>query len=140
MSVNKVILIGTLGGDPDVKWLDGGKCMAKLSVATNENWKDKVTGEKKQDTQWHKIVLFGKIAEIADNYLNKGSKIYLEGQIKTRKYDKDGEDRYITEILGQQIQFLDTKNGGNKGDFSKPESKPSQENNSEYEFNDDIPF
>jgi len=114
--VNKVILIGNLGQDPDVKYMPSGDAVANVSIATSESWKDKNTGEKQERTEWHKVVFFGKVAEIAQKYLHKGSKVYVEGKLKTRKWqDKEGQDRYTTEIvvdMGGSMQMLDGKGGG----------------------------
>lgn len=138
--VNKVILVGTLGMDPEVKYLDGGKALAKLSLATSETWKDKNTGEKKEETQWHRVILFGSVAEIAEKYLNKGSKIYLEGKLKTRQYEKDGGKRFITEVIGSQIQFIDTKKQGSSYSSQGQANYNPKANNEDSQFNDDIPF
>lgn len=105
--INKVILVGTLGKDPEVKYTQGGSAIVNLSVATNESWKDKNTGEKVDKTEWHRVVMFGKLAEIAANYLKKGSQAYFEGKLQTRKWqDKDGQDRYSTEVVADQMQML----------------------------------
>ena len=110
--VNKAILIGNLGKDPEVRYTAGGSAVANLSVATTESWKDKQTGEKKEATEWHRVVLFGKTAEIAGQYLKKGRTVYIEGRLQTRKYqDKEGVERYSTEIVGSDMQML----GGGEG-------------------------
>jgi single-strand DNA-binding protein len=110
--INRVILVGNVGKDPEIRYLPSGVCVAKFSLATGESWKDKETGEKKDVTDWHNIVFFNKIAEVIGEYVKKGKKVYIEGKIKTRKYqDKEtGKDRWITEIQGEKIQFLDQKN------------------------------
>ena len=118
--VNKVILIGNLGDDPDVRFTGQGAAVANLSLATSEAWTDK-QGQKQEKTEWHRVVIFGKLAEIAQQYLNKGSKVYIEGKLQTRKWqDKDGQDRYTTEIVVDpfhgQLQMLDSAGGGNSGD------------------------
>ena len=114
--VNKVILIGNLGQDPDVKYMPSGDAVANVSIATSESWKDKNTGEKQERTEWHRVVFFGKVAEVVQKYLHKGSKVYVEGKLKTRKWqDKEGQDRYTTEIvvdMGGSMQMLDGKGGG----------------------------
>lgn len=138
--VNKVILIGTLGRDPDVRYTASGSAVANLSVATSEQWKDKNTGEKKEQTEWHKVSIFGKLAEIAGEYLKKGSHVYIEGRIQTRKWqDKDGQDKYTTEIVANAMQML----GGQSGQASAPQS-PAPGNaggDSDDGFGDkDIPF
>lgn len=102
--VNKVIIVGALGNDPEVKYSASGSAIANLSVATSEQWKDKQTGEKKEQTEWHRVVIFGKLAEVAGEYLRKGSQVYIEGQLRTRKWaDSNGVDRYTTEIVIPQI-------------------------------------
>ncbi|HEX2795522.1 MAG TPA: single-stranded DNA-binding protein [Immundisolibacter sp.] len=110
--INKVILIGNLGRDPEVRYTAGGSAVANLRIATTESWKDKQTGEKKEATEWHKVVLFGKLGEIAGEYLKKGRTVYIEGRLQTRKYqDKEGVERYSTEIVGSDMQML----GGGEG-------------------------
>ncbi|MCZ6882386.1 MAG: single-stranded DNA-binding protein, partial [Gammaproteobacteria bacterium] len=105
--VNKAIIVGTLGQDPDVKYTATGSPVVNISVATNESWKDKQTGEQVEKTEWHRIVMFGKLAEIAAQYLKKGSQAYFEGKIQTRKWqDKEGHDRYTTEIVANEMQML----------------------------------
>ncbi len=105
--VNKAIIVGTLGQDPDVKYTASGSPVVNISVATNETWKDKQTGEAQERTEWHRIVMFGKLAEIAAQYLKKGSQAYFEGKIQTRKWqDKSGQDRYSTEIVANEMQML----------------------------------
>lgn len=112
--VNKVIIVGNLGQDPEVRYLPSGGAVANITVATSESWNDKGTGEKKEQTEWHRIVLFGKLAEIAGEYLKKGSQVYIEGKLQTRKWtDKDGVDRYTTEVvvsMGGTMQMLGGKN------------------------------
>ncbi len=110
--INKVILVGNLGADPEVKHMDSGSVITNVSLATSESWNDKNTGEKKERTEWHRVVFFGKLGEIAGEYLSKGRQIYVEGQIRTRKW-KDGEqDRYTTEVVGNQMQMLGGRDGG----------------------------
>ncbi|HAW5390770.1 TPA: single-stranded DNA-binding protein [Escherichia coli] len=115
--VNKVIIVGTLGNDPEVKYSASGSAIANLSVATSEQWKDKQTGEKKEQTEWHRIVIFGKLAEVAGEYLRKGSQVYIEGQLRTRKWsDSNGVDRYTTEIVIPQIGGVMQMLGGKRED------------------------
>jgi len=115
--VNKVILIGNLGQDPEVKYMPNGNAVANITVATSESWKDKNTGEKVDKTEWHRVVFFRRLAEIAGEYLKKGSKVFIEGKLQTRKWqDKDGHDRYTTEIVANEMQMLDSR--GSTGDFS----------------------
>ncbi len=111
--VNKVILIGNLGKDPEVRYFPSGDAIANATIATTESWKDKQTGEQKEATEWHTVVFPGKLGEIAGKYLKKGSKVYVEGSLRTRKWqDKEGKDRYTTEIRVQDMQMLDGKPGG----------------------------
>lgn len=108
--INKAIIVGTLGRDPDVKHTAGGGCIVSVSVATNEAWKDRSTGEQQERTEWHRIVIFGKLAEIAAQYLKKGGQVYFEGRLQTRKWQgQDGQDRYTTEIVANEMQMLGSK-------------------------------
>jgi single-strand DNA-binding protein len=114
-SVNKVILIGNLGRDPETRYTTGGDAIANLNIATSEQWKDK-NGEKQEKTEWHRVVLFGRQAEIAGEYLKKGRSVYIEGRLQTRKYtDKDGVEKYSTEIVGDRMQLLGSREGGSGG-------------------------
>ena len=114
--INKVILIGNLGKDPETKSLPSGSAVTNVTVATTEGWKDKQSGEKKEVTEWHRVVFFDRLAEIAGQYLKKGSKVYIEGSLRTRKWqDKDGKDHYTTEIRANEMQMLDGKAGGGNG-------------------------
>lgn len=108
-SINKVILIGRLGKDPEVRNLDNGNSVANFTVATSESYKDK-SGERKETTEWHNVVLWGKVAEIAQQYLHKGDQVYIEGKLTTRKWEKDGQTRYITEVVGNNLTMLSSKN------------------------------
>lgn len=120
-TVNKVILIGNLGKDPEVNYSKTGSVIATLSLATSESWKDKQTGQTTERTEWHKIVVFQRLAEIAQEYLRKGSKIFIEGKLQTRKWqDKSGADRYTTEIVGDSIQMLSNK--GNTADTNRQDN------------------
>ncbi|AUR81314.1 single-stranded DNA-binding protein [Vibrio phage 1.003.O._10N.286.48.A2] len=111
--VNKVILIGSLGNDPEMKYLPSGGAVANISIATSESWRDKATGEQKEKTEWHRIAIFGKLAEIAGEYLRKGSQVYIEGQLQTRKWqDQSGQDRYTTEIVVQGFNGVMQMIGG----------------------------
>lgn len=111
--INKVILIGNLGNDPDVRYTSGGSPIANISLATSESWRDKETGDQQERTEWHRIVFFGRLAEIVSEYLRKGSKVYVEGRLQTRKWqDRDGNDRYTTEIVANEMQMLDSRGGG----------------------------
>lgn len=111
--INKVILVGNVGVDPDVRYLPNGNAVTTLSLATSESWKDKVTGEKQDRTEWHRVVCFNRLGEIAGEYVRKGSKLYVEGSLRTRKWqDQQGQDKYTTEIIAADIQMLDSKNAG----------------------------
>ncbi len=137
--VNKVIVVGNLGQDPDTKYLPSGSAVTNISVATSESWKDKQTGEKKERTEWHRVAAFGRLAEIMAEYLRKGSQVYIEGKLRTRKWqDKDGNDRYTTEIIADQMQML----GGRQE--SKPAPTPQapqpQPEPGPDDFDDEIPF
>ncbi|SMP53245.1 single-stranded DNA-binding protein [Noviherbaspirillum suwonense] len=111
-SVNKVIIVGNLGRDPETRYMPSGDAMTSIAVATTDTWKDKTTGEKKEQTEWHRISFFGKLAEIAGQYLKKGSQVYIEGSLRTRKYtDKDGVEKYSTEIKADTMQMLGSRQG-----------------------------
>ena len=159
--INKVILIGNLGSDPEVRYTPTGVPVATLSLATSESWKDKQTGEQKELTEWHRVVFYRRQAEVCGEYLRKGSKVYIEGKLRTRKWqDQAGVDRYTTEIMGESMQMLDSKGGGHSSgggsDFAPAQASrqyPSggaQSNNqpplleptevASAEFDDDIPF
>lgn len=131
--VNKVILVGNLGNDPEVRSTQSGDCITNISVATSESWKDKNTGQTQERTEWHRVVFYNRLAEIARDYLKKGSKVYVEGKIKTSKYkDKTtGQDRYSTEIVAHEMQMLDSNS--ETGNANKASSVPDG-------FEDDIPF
>lgn len=127
--VNKVILVGNLGGDPDVKQLNSGKMVARLNIATSEGWKDKNTNEFQERTEWHRVSLFDRLAEIAQKYLRKGSKVYIEGRLRTNKWqDQEGRDRYTTEIVAREMQMLDSRGGTDTATTHTPLSiQPSQQ-------------
>jgi len=134
--INKCILVGTLGKDPETRFMPSGGAVTNFSVATNETWKDKQTGEKQEKCEWHNISIFGKLAEIAGEYLKKGSKVYLEGKITTEKYQaKDGSDRYCTKIIANQMQML-CGSSGQPAQQSQPANQPAPVN----DFDDDIGF
>ena len=115
-SVNKVILVGNLGRDPEVRYMPNGEAVANFSIATTENWKDK-SGVKQEKTEWHNIVMYRRLAEIAGEYLKKGRPVYIEGRLQTRKWEKDGVTRYTTEIIGDQMQMLGGKEGGSNASY-----------------------
>jgi len=151
-SVNKVIIIGNLGRDPETRYMPDGGAITNISVATTDKWKDK-NGEMQEKTEWHRVAFFGKLAEIAGEYLKKGSQVYVEGRLQTRKWqDKDGQDKYTTEIVANVMQMLGSRQGmggGDRGDAggeragaSKPAaSKPAGKGGGKFDdFEDDIPF
>ena len=147
-SVNKVILIGNLGADPEVRYLPSGDAVANIRLATTDVWKDK-GGERQEHTEWHRIAFFGKQAEIAGEYLKKGSPVYVEGRIRTRKWtDKDGQERYSTEIVGDRMQMLGSRSGGSDAMPRTPSerpagagaSKPATKSAGIEDMDDDIPF
>lgn len=150
--VNKAILVGNLGNDPDMRYTAGGAAVANISVATAESWRDKETGEQQERTEWHRVVFFGRLAEIVGEYLRKGSQVYVEGRIQTRKWqDKDGQDRWSTEIVANELQMLGGKGGGSANYESAPQSQPQQSAPAPQassspapapadDFDDDIPF
>ena len=163
-SVNKVILIGNLGKDPDVRYLPSGEAVTNITLATTESWKDKNSGDKKEATEWHRVVFFRKLAEIAGQYLKKGSQVYIEGSLKTRKWqDKDGQERYTTEIVADEMKMLGSRQGsgdsggGGGGDYqrerpaqsagvasrpqaSSPPPASSSSSGGGFDIDDDIPF
>ena len=114
--INKVIIVGNLGGDPETRYMPSGSAVTNMTVATNESWKDKQTGEQKERTEWHKVVMFDRLAEIAAEYLRKGSQVYIEGKLQTRKWQgKDGQDRYTTEVRANEMQMLGGRGGAGGG-------------------------
>ncbi len=116
--VNKVIIVGNLGQDPETRYMPSGSAVTNFTVATNESWKDKQTGEQKDRTEWHRVAMFNRLAEIAAEYLRKGSQVYIEGKLRTRKWQgQDGNDRYTTEIIADEMQMLGSRGGSGGGDF-----------------------
>jgi len=153
--INKVIIVGNVGGDPETRYMPSGSAVTNLTVATNESWKDKQTGEQKERTEWHRVAMFNRLAEIAAEYLRKGSQVYIEGKLRTRKWqDKSGQDRYTTEIIADEMQMLGGRGGsGGGGNFGGGEpsggapsgggqqgggNAPPQPGPDD--FDDDIPF
>ena len=142
--INKVILIGNLGKDPEVKYMPSGDPVTNITVATSESWKDKSTGENVEKTEWHRVVFFKRLAEIAGEYLKKGSKVYIEGRLQTRKWQgQDGQDRYTTEIVANEMQMLDSRGGS--APMASSGGKTAQQpamagSDSPPDFDDDIPF
>lgn len=153
--INKVILIGNLGQDPEVRYTANGTAVANLRLATSETWRDKQTGEQKENTEWHTVVLFGKTAEIASQYLKKGRQVYIEGRLQTRKWqDKSGNDRFSTEVVGNDMQMIGGGSGGGGGGYDdgggsmggsrgggQQSAPPQQREPAGQDFeDDDIPF
>lgn len=150
--INKVILVGNLGADPEVRYMPSGGAVTNVTIATSETWKDKQSGESQERTEWHRVVFFNRLAEIAGEYLRKGSKVYVEGSLRTRKWqDQSGVDRYTTEIVGAEMQMLDSRGGAPGNAPSMPStSRQSQDMSPAHEsasapmtsdaFDDDIPF
>lgn len=126
--INKVILVGNLGNDPDVRYTAGGAAIANVSIATTEGWKDRESGEMQEKTEWHKVVFFGKLAEIVAEYVKKGSQIYIEGRLQTRKWqDKEGNERYTTEIVANEMQMLGGRSSGGGAGGGGPGGNPERE-------------
>lgn len=143
--VNKVILVGNLGSDPDVRYMPSGGAVAAVSLATSESWKDKESGEQKERVEWHKVVFYGRLAEIVGEYLKKGSQVYVEGSLRTRKWEKDGVDRYTTEIIAREMQMLGGRASGDGGERSSGgrsggRSDGDDQGGFEEGFDDDTPF
>jgi single-strand DNA-binding protein len=156
-SVNKAIVLGNLGRDPELRYMPDGNAVANLNLATTYAWKDKATGEKKEETEWHRVTLRGRLAEVAQEFLHKGDPVFIEGRLRTRKWsDKSGVERYTTEIVGDSMQLLGSRNGGGGGGGDRTDSRaPSREYQTEPAtpgprpagkadpfdgFEDDIPF
>ena len=154
-SVNKVIIVGNLGADPETRYTPGGDAVTNIRVATTDKWKDKASGEMKEQTEWHRISFWGRLAEIAGEYLKKGSQVYVEGRLQTRKWqDKDGQDKYTTEIVANQMQMLGSRQGmgggdrgadmgeggGSRAPASKPAGAGAKGGGKFDDFEDDIPF
>jgi single-strand DNA-binding protein len=140
--INKAILIGNLGGDPETRQTAGGNAVTNFRIATSENWRDRQTGEQQERTEWHRVVLFGKLGEIAGEYLRKGSKVYIEGRIQTRKWQgQDGQDRWTTEIVANEMQMLDSR-GDRAPSSGSNSSQPTYGDPPSYNggLEDDIPF
>lgn len=157
--INKVILIGNLGQDPETRAMPSGTTVANLRIATSESWKDKQSGEMKEQTEWHSVAMFGRLAEIAGEYLRKGSQVYIEGRLRTRKWqDKSGNDRYTTEIIANEMQMMGSRGGGmgggegggrgapsggagrSRGPDEDSSREPVSSSTESQDFDDDIPF
>jgi len=136
--INKVILVGNLGKDPEIRHSASGAAIANITVATSDNWKDKQTGEKQERTEWHRVVFFNRLAEVVGEYLKKGSQVYIEGRLQTRKWtDKDGQDRYTTEIVANEMQMLGSRSGA-QNDNQAAQSQPAPAQN--FDRFEDPPF
>ena len=147
--VNKCILIGSLGRDAEVKYTAGGSAVTTISIATSESWKDKQTGQQQEKTEWHRVILFGRLAEVAGDYLRKGNKVYIEGSLRTNKWqDKDGHDKYTTEIIARDMQMLDSRENNTSQDSGAHTIAPTkqqppisaQKEAQGFDIDDDIPF
>tara|TARA_A100001388_G_scaffold277297_1_gene267880 strand:- start:960 stop:1385 length:426 start_codon:yes stop_codon:yes gene_type:complete len=139
-SVNKALIIGNLGQDPEIKYTQSGSPVANLSVATSERWKDKSTGDQKEQTEWHRVVVFGRLAEIAEQYLKKGSKVFIEGKIQTRDWeDSEGRKRYTTEVVAREMTMLDSKFSADSNSDSS-DATPKETASKDSDFEEDIPF
>jgi single-strand DNA-binding protein len=151
--INKVILIGNLGRDPETRYSQGGNAVTNFSVATTESWRDRQSGEQQERTEWHNVVCFARLAEIAGEYLRKGSKVYIEGSLRTSSWEQDGQKKYRTEIMARDMQMLDSRGGGapsgfetstGQGAYSGAQQPQQNENaptlSDDDNFDDDIPF
>jgi len=145
--INKVILIGNLGRDPETRYSQGGNPITNFSIATSDSWRDKQSGEQQERTEWHNVVCFSRLAEIAGEYLRKGSKVYIEGSLRTSNWEKDGQKHYRTEVIAREMQMLDGRGGGggdpppNGFESSAPPSQPQNAPTlTDDDFDDDIPF
>jgi single-strand DNA-binding protein len=141
--INKVMLIGRLGRDPEVRYTPDGAAVANFSIATSEEWKDKATGEKKERTEWHRIVAFRKLGEICGEYLSKGKQVYIEGRLQTRSWEKDGVTRYTTEIVASDVQFLGGRDSANSDEpplNTQASDTPPPKSSGSGTIGDDIPF
>jgi len=144
--VNKVIVLGNLGADPELRSSPSGVTTCRLSIATSMNWTDKNSGEKKEKTEWHRVVFFGRSAEVIDQYLKKGQQLYIEGRLQTNKYEKDGIERYSTDIIGESFNFISSSgSSSNNNQFANDINQDTNSNNKQEkpsadDFEDDIPF
>jgi len=147
--INKVILIGNLGRDPETRYAQGGSAVTNFSVATTESWRDRQSGEQQERTEWHNVVCFARLAEIAGEYLKKGSKVYIEGSLRTSSWEQDGQKKYRTEVMARDLQMLDSRGGMGAGaptgfEQSRPQSSGPIDNSPTLsdadDFDDDIPF
>lgn len=140
-SLNKAILIGNLGADPETRYMTNGDCVCNIRLATTETWKDKQSGEQKEATEWHRVVFYNRLAEVAGQYLKKGSQVYIEGKVKTRKWqDKDGQDRYTTEVQASEMKMLGGRRDDADGNQSNAARRAQNEGATVGDLDDDIPF
>ena len=145
--INKVILVGNLGRDPETRYMPYGGAVTNVSIATSKSWRDRDSGEQKERTEWHRIVFFNRLAEIANEYLKRGSKVYVEGELRTREWEREGQKHYTTEIVANEMQMLDSRGEGGMGAMGGGGSAPSRSQQSDDfgpppsdDFDDDIPF
>ena len=145
--INKVILVGNLGRDPETRYMPSGGAVTNVSIATSKSWRDRDSGEQKERTEWHRIVFFNRLAEIANEYLKRGSKVYVEGELRTREWEREGQKHYTTEIVANEMQMLDSRGEGGIGAMGGGGSAPSRSQQSDDfgpppsdDFDDDIPF
>ena len=145
--INKVILVGNLGRDPETRYMPSGGAVTNVSIATSRSWRDRDSGEQKERTEWHRIVFFNRLAEIASEYLKRGSKVYVEGELRTREWEREGQKHYTTEIVANEMQMLDSRGEGGMGAMGGGGSAPSRSQQSDDfgpppsdDFDDDIPF
>ena len=145
--INKVILVGNLGRDPETRYMPSGGAVTNVSIATSKSWRDRDSGEQKERTEWHRVVFFNRLAEIANEYLKRGSKVYVEGELRTREWEREGQKHYTTEIVANEMQMLDSRGEGGMGAMSGGGSAPSRSQQSDDsgpppsdDFDDDIPF
>ena len=145
--INKVILVGNLGRDPETRYMPSGGAVTNVSVATSKSWRDRDSGEQKERTEWHRVVFFNRLAEIANEYLKRGSKVYVEGELRTREWEREGQKHYTTEIVANEMQMLDSRGEGGMGAMGGGGSAPSRSQQSDDfgpppsdDFDDDIPF
>lgn len=145
--INKVILVGNLGRDPETRYMPSGGAVTNVSIATSKSWRDRDSGEQKERTEWHRVVFFNRLAEIANEYLKRGSKVYVEGELRTREWEREGQKHYTTEIVANEMQMLDSRGEGGMGALGGGGSAPSRSQQSDDfgpppsdDFDDDIPF
>lgn len=145
--INKVILVGNLGRDPETRYMPSGGAVTNVSIATSKSWRDRDSGEQKERTEWHRVVFFNRLAEIANEYLKRGSKVYVEGELRTREWEREGQKHYTTEIVANEMQMLDSRGEGGMGAMGGGGSAPSRSQQSDDfgpppsdDFDDDIPF